>query len=112
MYSGVLQPINPDGSSIFKLGSTVPVKFALTDADATTVCSAVASLSVAKVSNDVEGTFVEATSTSSATTGSLFRCDGSQYVFNLATKGLTAGTYSLKVSLDDDTSYTTQISLR
>jgi predicted acyl esterase len=114
MYSGVLQPINPDGSSIFKLGSTVPVKFALTDADAAKIGTAVASLSVAKVSSDVEGTFVEASSTSNATTGSLFRYDASsqQYIFNLSTKGLSTGTWSLKVTLDDDTSYTTRISLR
>lgn len=114
MYSGVQQPINPDGSSIFKLGSTVPVKFALTNAATSAVGSAVASLSVAKISSNVEGTFVEAMSTSNATTGSLFRYDASaqQYIFNLATKGLTTGTYSLKVTLDDGTTYTTHISLR
>jgi hypothetical protein len=33
-WSGVLQPINPDGSSIFKWKSTVPVKFRLTGASA------------------------------------------------------------------------------
>ncbi|WP_414858838.1 immunoglobulin-like domain-containing protein, partial [Paenibacillus sp. Soil787] len=31
-FSGILQPINLDGSSVFKQGSTVPVKFQLTDA--------------------------------------------------------------------------------
>jgi hypothetical protein len=114
MYGGILQPINPDGSSIFKLGSTVAVKFALTDAQVANVGTAVATLAVAKVSNNVEGTFVEATSTSNATTGSLFRYDasGQQYIFNLATKGLTSGTYSLKITLDDGTTYTQHISLR
>ena len=33
-WSNVLQPVNADGSSIFKLGSTVPVKFQLTGASA------------------------------------------------------------------------------
>jgi lysophospholipase L1-like esterase len=112
MYSGVFQPINADGSSIFKLGSTVPVKFTLTDSNIATVCNATATLSAAKISNNVEGTFVEATSTSNATTGSLFRCDGQQYIFNLATKGLTTGTYSLKITLDDGTTYTQHISLK
>jgi X-Pro dipeptidyl-peptidase (S15 family) len=113
MYGGIQQPVNPDGSSIFKLGSTVPVKFSLTDADAASVSGAVATLSVAKISNSVEGNFVEAVSTSNATTGSLFRESGTgQYIFNLSTKGLSAGTWSLKVTLDDGTSYTTQISLR
>jgi hypothetical protein len=114
MFSGTLQPINPDGSSIFKLGSTVPVKFALTNSQAASVGTAVASLSIAKVSNNVEGTFVEAASTSNATTGSLFRYDATaqQYIFNLATKGLTTGTYSLKITLDDGATYSQQISLR
>jgi hypothetical protein len=114
MFSGALQPINPDGSSIFKLGSTVPVKFALSNATAANVGTAVASLSIAKVSDNVEGTFVEATSTSNATTGSLFRYDATaqQYIFNLATKGLTTGTYSLKITLDDGTTYSQHISLR
>ena len=114
MYSGVLQPINPDGSSIFKLGSTIPVKFALTDAQAANIGGAVATLSVAKISNSVEGTFIEAVSTSNATTGSVFRYDaaGQQYIFNLSTKSLSTGTWSLKVTLDDETSYTTHISLK
>jgi hypothetical protein len=113
MFSGVLQPINPDDSSIFKLGSTVPVRFALTDAQAASIGSAVATLSLAKISNDVEGSFNEAVSTSNATTGSLFRSDGAgHYVFNLSTKGLSAGTWSLKITLDDGMPYKTQISLR
>jgi hypothetical protein len=113
LFSGALQPINPDGSSIFKLGSTVPVKFRLTDAQAAAAGGAVASLSLAKVSNDVAGTFVEAISTANATTGSLFRYDGAgQYIFNLSTKSLSAGTWSLKVTLDDGMPYTTLISLR
>jgi hypothetical protein len=113
MFSGVLQPVNPDGSSIFKLGSTVPVKFQLTDAQAESVSGAVANLTLAKISNNLEGSFVEAISTSNATTGSLFRDSGNgQYIFNLSTKGLSAGTWSLKITLDDGTSYTTHISLR
>jgi hypothetical protein len=112
MYSGVLQPINPDGLSIFKAGSTVPVKFDLTDAAVSSITTATATLSIAKISDSVEGVFVEAVSTSAATTGSLFRYDGGHYMFNLSTKGMTAGTYSIKVTLDDGTTYRTQISLK
>jgi dienelactone hydrolase len=113
MFGGLQQPINPDGSSIFKLGSTVPVKFTLTDAALATVGSAVGHLTLAKISNNVEGSFVEAVSTSNATTGTLFRLAGDgQYMFNLSTKGLSTGTWSLKVSLDDGTEYVTHISLR
>jgi hypothetical protein len=76
--------------------------------------SASASLSIAKVSNSIEGIFVEASSTSNATTGSLFRydADAQQYIFNLSTKGLTTGTWSLKIALDDGNTYTQHLSLR
>jgi lysophospholipase L1-like esterase len=113
-YSGILQPINPDGSSIFKLGSTVPVKFSLTDANGVVQTATVANLTVAKVTNEIDGSYVEATSTSAATTGTLFRYDPSsqQYIFNLGTKELSKGTWSLKVTLDDGNSYVQRISLR
>jgi lysophospholipase L1-like esterase len=113
-YSGVLQPVNADGSSIFKLGSTVPVKFSLGDTAGVPVGSAVASLTLAKITNEVDGSYVEAVSTAAATTGTLFRYDasGQQYIFNLSTSGLSKGTWNLKISLDDGASYTTRISLR
>ena len=113
-FSGILQPVNPDGSSIFKLGSTVPVKFSLTDAGNVPVATAVANLSIAKVTNEVDGSYIEATSTAAATTGTLFRYDssGQQYIFNLGTKELSKGTWSLKVTLDDGNSYTQRLSLK
>ena len=112
LFGGVRQPINADGSSIFKRGSTVPVKFQLRDANGNLVETAVATLSVAKISDDVEGTYVEAVSTSAATTGNLFRSANGQYIFNLGTKTLTAGTYRLRIALDDGDVYYVQISLR
>ena len=113
-YGGILQPVNPDGSSIFKLGSTVPIKFALTEASGASIGTAVANLTVARVTNEVDGTYVEATSTSAATTGTLFRYDATsqQYIFNLGTSGLSKGTWNLKVTLDDGNAYTQRISLR
>jgi hypothetical protein len=112
-WSGVLQPINLDGSSVFKLGSTVPVKFALTGGSAG-VTNAVARLYYAKVSNSVAGTDVEATSNVSATSGNLFRYDAttSQYIFNLSTKGLTTGTYQLKIDLGDGAYHIILVSLK
>jgi alpha-tubulin suppressor-like RCC1 family protein len=110
-WSGVLQPINADGTSIFKLGSTVPVKFQLTGASAG-ITSAVATLTLAKISSSVEGTYVEAVSTSAATSGNLFRYDGGQYIFNLSTKGLSTGTWSLSINLGDRVPRTVNISLR
>ena len=109
--SGVLQPVNADGTSIFKAGSTVPVKFALTGASAP-VTTATARLSYAKISNGIEGTVVEATSNVAATTGNLFRYDGGQYIYNWSTKGLTPGTYSVKIDLGDGAPHAVTISLK
>jgi len=113
-WGGILPPVNPDGSSIFKLGSTVPVKFRLTYAGGGVVSTVVAKLSLSKLTNAIWGDEVEAISTAAATTDNLFRYDasGNLYIFNLATKGLTAGTYRLTIVLDDGTSHTVEISLR
>lgn len=113
-FRGVLQPINNDGSSVFKLGSTVPVKFQLTDAAGAYVSDATATITVAKVSNGIVGTELEAVSTAAATTGNAFRYDtvAQQYIFNLATKPLSAGTWQLRIVLNDGTAKTVRISLR
>ena len=112
-WGGFLPPIKADGTSVLKLGSTVPVKFWLKGGSAG-VSTAGGAITVAKVTNDVAGDAVDGTSTSAATTGNLFRYDSTsdQYVFNLATKGLEAGTYQIKVVLNDDMSYTVNIELR
>jgi DNA/RNA endonuclease G (NUC1) len=110
-WSGVLQPVNPNGSSIFKLGRTVPVKFQLTGASAG-ITNAVARLYVAKVTDSVVGTEEEADSTSNATEGNLFRYSGGQYIFNLSTDGLTVGTYQLRIDLGDGVPRVVQVSLR
>jgi hypothetical protein len=115
-----LQPINgggtpeySDDTSVFKLGATVPVKFTLTDASAG-ISGAEAKLYAAKVTNEVVGTEVEAISTATASSGNLFRYDATsnQYVFNWSTKGLTAGTYQLRIDLADGVSRTVRVSLR
>jgi len=114
VFGGILQPINPDGSSIFKLGSTVPVKFQLWDANGVFVTNAVARIFVTKTSNGVTGVVTEAVSTSAATTGNLFRysSDGNQYIFNLNTKPLSTGTWEIRIVLDDETTKSVSFSLK
>jgi hypothetical protein len=118
-WSGTLQPINgggtpeySDDTSVFKLGSTVPVKFTLTNSSAG-ISGAVAKLYADKVTNEVVGTEAE-TSSAAASSGNLFRYDASsnQYVFNWSTKELTVGTYQLKIDLADGASRTVRVSLR
>lgn len=112
-WSGFLQPINSDNTSVFKLGSTVPVKFQLTGASAG-ITNGSFKLYYAKVTNNVTGTELEAGSTSAATTGNLFRYDptSNQYIFNWGTKGLTVGTYELRADLGDGVARTVRVSLR
>jgi hypothetical protein len=110
-WSGYLQPINADGSSIFKLGSTIPVKFTLPDG----ASAVTATLSLAKVSSGIDGSYLEATSTAQASTGNTFRYDApsGQYNFNLSTKGLTSGTWRLRIDFGDgNPDHTVLISLR
>jgi hypothetical protein len=113
-WSGVLQPINADGSSVFKLGTTVQVKFQLTGASAG-IANAVAKLSYTKLPISIPpGPVNEATSTAAATSGNLFRYDAKakQYVFNWGTKGLTAGLYQLKIDLGDGVSRTVNVTVK
>ena len=117
-WSGVLQPIDPPNangvsSSVFKAGSTVSVKFALTGASAG-ITTLAATISYARVSNGIVGTDIEAVSTAAATTGSLFRYDSSahQYIFNWSTKGLASGSYQLSINMGDSVQRTVIISLK
>jgi len=112
-WSDLLTPVNVDGSSIFKLNSTVPVKFRLTGASAN-ITNAVALLYVAKLSDNVIGTELQAESNVAADSGNTFRHSSgdSVYIFNLSTKDLSTGTWQLRVDLGDGVSHTALISLR
>src|SRR5262249_26435538 len=82
-WSGVLQPINADGTSIFKLGSVVPVKFALTGASGA-IADGVFHLAISKVSNSVSGSDIETGTIATIDSGNTFRYDppSIQYIFN------------------------------
>jgi hypothetical protein len=111
--SGVLQPLDAGGSSVFKLGSTVPVKLRLTGASAG-IANAAIRLSYAKLVGEEPGEVNEAGSTAAATAGNLFRYDvaSGEYVFNWSTKGLTTGRYRLFLDLGDGAPRTVDLGLR
>jgi uncharacterized repeat protein (TIGR03803 family) len=111
LWSGVLPPINPDGSSVFKQGSTIPVKFRLTGASAG-ITDLVANLSYELIGT-TDGAVNEAISTSAADMGNQFRYADGQYIFNMATKGMTAGArYRLIIDLHDGVSRSVIIGLK
>ncbi len=113
-FGGILQPINPDGSSIFKRGRTIPVKFQLFDDEGFPVGTAHATIDMIKISDEIEGDVWEFIWSGTPDEGNVFRYDeeDQQYIFNLPTKGLDLGTYLLKITLDDGQIFTIQISLR
>lgn len=113
-YGGILPPINQDGSSVFKLGKVVPVKFQLKDDAGNYIPTAVAKIYLSKINDNVVGTEIEAESQGEANTGNLFRYDSvdNQYIFNLGTKNLSQGTWQIKIVLDDGTSKYVTISLK
>jgi hypothetical protein len=111
-WSGILQPINANGSSVFKLGRVVPVKFALTG-DSAAITNASPTLTLTKIMTAVIGSELEATSVAAADTGNVFRYDAAtgQYVYNLDTKPLSVGTWRLTIDLHDGVTRTAIISL-
>jgi len=112
-WSGVLQPVNADHSSVFNAGSTIPVKFRLTGGSAG-ITDLVAKLSFAMITEGVAGEVNEAGTNGQQTTGNQFRYAGGdgQYVFNWSTSGLAIGTYRLYFDLGDGVERTVDVGLR
>jgi hypothetical protein len=89
--SDLLQPINPGPpNSIFKYGSTIPVKVRVTDCSSAPVGTLTLKVTWQLLSSGTPtGAINEPTSTSAADTGNTMRFTGSpdsQYIFNMATK--------------------------
>jgi hypothetical protein len=112
-FIGFLSPVANDGSSIFKAGRTVPIKFQLMDGGGAFVANAAARLRVFKVSDDILGT-MNVDSSGDANSDTAFRYDAetNQYIYNLGSGGLGAGTFVLRVGLDDGSVHDVHISLR
>jgi len=105
--SGVLQPVNDtqakNDPSIFKYGSTIPVKIRVTDCIGTSVSGLAPQISVQKMSGSTPSGIDEGVvSTSGADTGTTMRYDAAAqiYIYNLATKSLAdqTATYQLKIT--------------
>jgi Big-like domain-containing protein/galactose oxidase-like protein/Kelch motif protein len=104
----ILQPINSDGSSVFKLGSTVPAKFRVCDANGVPIGSpgVVIGYGLVAASNSPSITVDE--DVYSTTPDTAFRWDptGSQWIFNQSTKNnptlnKTGVIYYFAIRLDD-----------
>jgi hypothetical protein len=101
----ILQPINADGTSVVKKGSTVPAKFRVCDAAGNSVGTpgVVSSFQLIQVIN---GTVIDNVTEDplSTTPDAAFRWDATdrQWIFNISTKNLTANkTYKYEIKLND-----------
>ena len=109
-WFGLLPPVKNDGSSVFKLGQDIPVKFRLSPG----ITTAVANLTLAKITNGVPGPEQNAVSSGGANQGNLFRFDPrcQFYIFNLSTMKLSAGLWRLTINLHDGVPHTVNITLK
>ncbi len=88
------------------------MKFQLLNADGSYESDATATLSLAKVENDIAGTYQEAVSTNAPDSGNAFRYVGDHYQLNLGTKSLSTGTWRLQVMVNGLVASEVLISLR
>jgi hypothetical protein len=102
-YAGqVQQPINADGSSVFSVRrGVVPVKFTLTQGGIATCALPPATIAVTRTSGGATGAIDESVYSGSADTGSNFRIDNCQYVYNLSASALGVGTYRIDITINN-----------
>lgn len=107
--SGILQPINPDNTSIFRRGKTIPVKFRLgSDPPAgfdTTTWTIQAQAISSSAFSDSGGTLEDVASVTPSTN---FRYDSTadEYVYNADMQTSSANTYwRFKITLDSGQSF-------
>jgi hypothetical protein len=119
-FEGFLQPINDTAhqvgtsTSIFKAGSTVPVKFQLKNAAGQVVSATTAPLWLTPVKgSSMSAPVDESVYTTSPDSGSIYRYDAAaqQYIYNWKTG--TGGNYwRIGVTFDDGQTYYVNIGLR
>lgn len=117
-FDGFLQPINDTAhqvgvtTSVFKGGSTIPVKFQLRKADGTPVLSNSAPVWLTPVKGAVMTMAIDETVYAiTADTGLVFRVEGTQYIYNWKTPA--GGNYhGIGVRLDDGQVYYVSVGLR
>lgn len=103
----VLPPVNADGSSVFKAGRTIPVKFRVCDAQGNSISTA-GVVSSFRLIQTISGTVTLSVdeSVASTTPDTAFRWDASdqQWIYNVSTSGLAADrTYVYRIYLNDGT---------
>jgi hypothetical protein len=101
-YAGqVQQPINADGTSVFNVRrGVVPVKFTLTQGGVATCALPAATIAVTRTAGGTTGQIDESVYSGSADSGSNFRIDSCQYIYNLSASALGVGTYRVDIKIN------------
>lgn len=111
----ILQPVNADGTSVWKQGRTVPAKFRVCDANGVSVGTpgVVSSFMLVQI---IGGTVTDVDETVDSTTvDTAFRWDpaAQQWIFNISTTSLSAGqTYVYAIALNDGSTIMFRYGLR
>lgn len=99
-FSGLLDPINSNGTSSFIVGTTVPVKFQLRDAIGKFIENANVTFSADRINGSIPGSNLSSSIPGSNET--LFDYNGSNhtYKYDWQTSGLQEGTWAIRCVLD------------
>lgn len=100
-YVGTIQqPVNLDGSSMFNANrGVIPLKFTLTFGGVSNCSLPAATLVLTRTDGAAPGVINESLYTGSADTGSNFRNNGCQYVYNLGSSSLSPGKYRVDIKI-------------
>ena len=91
-------PINATGTSVFKANrGVVPVKFSLSVGGVSTCALPAATIAVSRLGAGDPASVNESEFVSPSDSGSEFRIDGCQYIYNLAVRSLGSGTYAIDI---------------
>jgi len=110
----ILQPINADGSSVFKAGSTVPAKFRVCGTDGVSITTPGVVTNFRLVQIIRAGAVSEVDEAVLSTTpNEVFRSGNQQWIFNLSTDHLEAdSTYMYLITLNDGSAIRFQFGLK
>ena len=102
-YAGqIQQPINADVSSVFSVRrGVVPAKFTLSQNGVATCALPPATIALTRTSGGTTGAVDESVYSGSADTGSNFRIDSCQYIYNLSASAIGVGTYRVDVKINN-----------
>jgi hypothetical protein len=97
----IQQPIDVDGSSVFRASrGVIPVKFSLAVGGSSTCTLPPATIAVTRLAGAVTGVVNESDYLSPADSGSNFRVDSCQYIYNVNARALSAGVYRVEILID------------